>query len=236
MSCHRTLRFAFSILAILAVFIGSASRASAFPTIGSNNQSDSNCPPFASTVGPGSTAWISDWNPQPLTLYVSASYGASRIKDMPIRESVAILSDPLCVQGDTWIRIQYGDNIGWAVAVNRDGSYNLIPNGIGHDVSPIFETTCPPSMTSLLPGDTAWISDWNSKPLTLYAQAAYGSFQLGGYPPREVVNIRSKPICSQGDAWIRIEYWGNTGWMVAVNRDGSYNLIPVRLAALNRNF
>ena len=142
MSCHRTLRFAFSILAALAVFASSASKARALteaniPTIGYDNPSEMNCPPFASSVGPGSTAWI---------------------------------------------------------------------------------------------------SDWNSKPLTMYAKAAYGSFQMADYPPREVVNIRSKPVCVQGDAWIRIEYWGNEGWAVAVNRDGSYNLIPVQVADLNRTF
>jgi hypothetical protein len=129
-------------------------------------------------------------------MYVNASYGASRIEDMPIRDSVAVLSAPACVQGDIWLRIQYGNNIGWAVAVNRDGSYNLIPNGIGHDVS----TTCPPSITSLLPGDTAWISDWNSTPLGMYAEANYNSRKMGDNPPREVVNILSKPICVQGDA------------------------------------
>src|SRR5664279_3261729 len=171
MSCHRALRFVFSTIAALTVFAASTSRASALtetniPTNGNNNSLELNCLPFPGSLSQGATAWISDWNPTPLTMYVSASYGALRIKDIPVRDSVDIFSEPVCVQGDVWVRINYGNYIGWVIAVNRDGSYNLIPTGIGHDVSPILETTCPPSIPSLLPGDIAWISDWNPTPLT----------------------------------------------------------------------
>lgn len=94
-----------------------------------NNGGNSNdCGSVPSRLKPGMLAVVSDQYPDPLYVYHSI-WGEFKF-NVPIYEKVSIVSGSVCSKGRIWVEVGYQGNSGWAVEVAKNGSYNLIPDGM----------------------------------------------------------------------------------------------------------
>ncbi len=99
------------------------------PQQGSTGNTD--CPAVPSRLSSGQSAWVSDYDPEPLKVFVSPSMDAQQLPGVPIRETVIMGQGPSCIGGRIWWTITYQGVTGWVVEVNHNNTYNLIPGTWG---------------------------------------------------------------------------------------------------------
>src|SRR5260221_2075722 len=88
-----------------------------------------NCSPVGGRLHAGDIAVVSNFDPNPLHVYNTASKSSGEIFTVPIYEKVSIISGPKCGDSSTWVEVGYQGHDGWAIEVTYKGFYNLIPNG-----------------------------------------------------------------------------------------------------------
>ncbi len=93
--------------------------------------SNTSCASVPSRLSVGQSAWVSDADPYDLKVFTEPSMNAPRLPGIPIRETVTIISGPECHDGRVWVLISHQGQTGWAIEVNRNNTYNLIPGTYG---------------------------------------------------------------------------------------------------------
>ncbi len=124
---------------------------------GQQTSGNTSCSSAQSRLSSGDIAWVSDADPYPLLVFDQPGRGTNQLFTVPIRQSVSIISGPVCKDNATWVQIRYNGNVGWAAEANHYGNYNLIPGTWGGGSSG-GSGNAPYSGT--LTASAAWYKSW----------------------------------------------------------------------------
>ncbi|MBI1863917.1 CHAP domain-containing protein [Candidatus Woesebacteria bacterium] len=184
-------------------------------------QQNSSCGPSVSRLHPGDIALVSDFDPDPLHVYNTSNLNSGEIFSVSIREKVSIVSGPKCADNRTWVEIGYNGKDGWAIEVNRNGTYNLIPNGMPLPGSsqPNNQSNNQQESSNNCGGLSSQLSIGLSVVVTSVGDDLVLHTNPGvSQPQMDIISTGTQgsvvggPTCADGYRWWQLNIKGKTGW------------------------
>jgi uncharacterized protein YraI len=190
----------------------------------SGSTGSSSCPGAPTRLSPGMLAIAND----NLVVRSAAGTGNAKLRDLPVRSVVTVISGPVCASGYRWYEVGDSGWSGWVVEIITD-VYLLLPNGTplgaqGNTWNGSGTVSVPaPASTGgscgfppvLSVGDTGEVTYTFGDGLNVRSGSSSDYTQLARLFQGDTFTVLSGTDCGEGYRWIHVRTSNGTeGWMV----------------------